>query len=189
MTRKKPIPEQLWYQGPGQKLIEQLLASPNQASDIERCLRLLRPPIPQEELNTAEALAKVFWTLLGGYDEERTAVATVDNHDRLIEAALLTTGSHRLVVMDIPHVLRWVLTRPRPVAGFAVAHNHPSGNPKPSAHDHKISVELREGAKRIGVDFVDHIIVASADSWFSFQDELGIEYLDDGKTAHLLDKE
>jgi DNA repair protein RadC len=56
------------------------------------------------------------------------------------------------------------------VAAVLVAHNHPSGEPTPSADDVAITRRLARGADLIGLEFVDHIIVA-ASGWTSLVEE------------------
>lgn len=41
-----------------------------------------------------------------------------------------------------------------------VAHNHPSGIITPSNADIEITIQLREAGKILGIDFLDHIIIA-----------------------------
>ena len=53
-----------------------------------------------------------------------------------------------------------------------VAHNHPSGDPNPSQADIASTNQLRAAGKILGIELLDHIIIAG-DSWFSFaQDNL-----------------
>ena len=54
-----------------------------------------------------------------------------------------------------------------------VAHNHPSGDVKPSAEDIKITKQLKEAASILGLNVLDHIIF-SAKGYYSFaeHDEL-----------------
>lgn len=150
-------------------LLETLIKDPKY---LERCLSLVEP-VALDKLETSSQWAKVFWPLLGAWEEERCAVVAVDNHNRLIDATILTMGSHRLVVIDVPHVLRWVLTRKRPAAGFAIGHNHPDGNPAPSKEDREITKLLQKGADAVGLDFIDHMIVGSSTRWYSFEDNEG----------------
>lgn len=44
--------------------------------------------------------------------------------------------------------------------GIIVAHNHPSGNPEPSGEDVELKVRLYKAGKLIGIDVLDHLIVA-----------------------------
>ena len=45
---------------------------------------------------------------------------------------------------------------------LVVAHNHPSGDPAPSAADVQITRVLRDAAKIIDIDLLDHVIVGDA---------------------------
>lgn len=51
-----------------------------------------------------------------------------------------------------------------------LAHNHPSGQLKPSENDKKITNEIKEGLKLFGIQVLDHLIVTE-DSFYSFADE------------------
>ncbi len=55
-------------------------------------------------------------------------------------------------------------------ANIMVAHNHPSGDPKPSEDDLEITKRLVEAGKMMGVEVLDHVIIAT-NSVFSFKEE------------------
>ena len=56
-------------------------------------------------------------------------------------------------------------------SGFAVAHNHPSGDPSPSRADIQVTRQLREAAKVMGIDLLDHVIVGDPGTEpYSFND-------------------
>jgi DNA repair protein RadC len=38
-------------------------------------------------------------------------------------------------------------------------HNHPSGDPLPSAADLKVTQQLREAARAVQIDLLDHVII------------------------------
>ncbi len=46
-------------------------------------------------------------------------------------------------------------------AAFILLHNHPSGDPTPSAEDTKLTLALREAAEFVGVPLVDHIVIGA----------------------------
>lgn len=54
-------------------------------------------------------------------------------------------------------------------AALICAHNHPSGNPKPSASDKGITEELVFAGKTMRIKVLDHIIIGD-DRYFSFAD-------------------
>ncbi len=51
-----------------------------------------------------------------------------------------------------------------------LAHNHPSGNLKPSAQDDLVTENLRKAAKLFNITLLDHIIVTDS-GYFSYLDE------------------
>jgi len=55
-------------------------------------------------------------------------------------------------------------------AQIIAAHNHPSGDPKPSEDDLEVTKRLTEAGKMMGIEIMDHVIV-SKNSHFSFKEE------------------
>jgi len=55
-------------------------------------------------------------------------------------------------------------------AGLIFVHNHPSGDPAPSAEDHALTRRLVEIGNLLGIKVLDHIIIG-AQRYFSFSDE------------------
>ena len=55
-------------------------------------------------------------------------------------------------------------------AQIIAAHNHPSGDPKPSEDDLEVTKRLTEAGKMMGIEVMDHVIV-SKNSYFSFKEE------------------
>jgi len=54
--------------------------------------------------------------------------------------------------------------------GIILCHNHPSGNPKPSPEDLKLTKKLKDAGTLMEIDVLDHIIIAG-EGYFSFADE------------------
>ena len=52
-------------------------------------------------------------------------------------------------------------------AAVIVVHNHPSGNPTPSADDRAVTRQLVEAGRLLDMPVYDHVIVAG-DRYFSF---------------------
>jgi len=52
-------------------------------------------------------------------------------------------------------------------ASIVVAHNHPSGDPEPSAQDRATTRRLQRAGKLLGIELLDHLILASG-GWVSF---------------------
>lgn len=55
--------------------------------------------------------------------------------------------------------------------GLILAHNHPSGNLKPSEADITITRKIKEGSVLLNVSLLDHLIITPDKAYFSFADE------------------
>lgn len=54
-------------------------------------------------------------------------------------------------------------------AGIALVHNHPSGDPSPSAEDREATRRVQRAGELLGVPLVDHLIITDA-AYFSFRE-------------------
>lgn len=48
-------------------------------------------------------------------------------------------------------------------SAFVCVHNHPSGDPTPSGPDLNVTRLLREGAKILDIELIDHVIIGETD--------------------------
>ena len=99
---------------------------------------------------------------LRGLRHERVVVVICDNAGAVLRTLRLTEGGTDRSLIPIRDVLGAVLATGG--ASFAVAHNHPSGNPTPSTPDRQVTARLREAAEVVGVRFLDHVVVTD-DAW------------------------
>jgi DNA repair protein RadC len=53
---------------------------------------------------------------------------------------------------------------------FVLAHNHPSGDPKPSADDLTLTRYLLKACEMVGLHFLDHLIVTNGPDWVSLSE-------------------
>ncbi len=94
--------------------------------------------------------------------------------DRETVVALYLDGRHRLLLLHEVSIgtATASLIHPREVFGPAlrsgacavvIAHNHPSGDPEPSAEDRSVTERLHTAGELLGVPLLDHIVVGHAD--------------------------
>lgn len=104
--------------------------------------------------------------------------------DREYFLAITLNGASRVINRHVISIgtLNQSLVHPREVfvkaiqdkaAAIILAHKHPSGQLFPSQADKQVTTRLKEVGKLIGIDIVDHIILAP-DGYYSFQDEGGL---------------
>jgi DNA repair protein RadC len=49
-----------------------------------------------------------------------------------------------------------------------VVHNHPSGDPTPSADDLRITAELAQAGRLLDIELLDHVVIG-AERWVSLR--------------------
>ena len=52
-----------------------------------------------------------------------------------------------------------------------LAHNHPSGNLRPSAADEQLTTKIKQAAELMDIKVLDHLIITPSEEYFSFADE------------------
>lgn len=112
----------------------------------------------QPVLASVEDVAAVACRELHGLRRERVLVLVCDAANRLKRTVGVSDGSIDRSLVPVREVLNAVLRNDG--RAFAVAHNHPSGDPTPSEADGRATNELREAAKTLGLRFLDHVVVA-----------------------------
>jgi hypothetical protein len=101
-------------------------------------------------------------------DQEIFYVVGLDSHNGLRCVSEVARGQRDRVAVDVADVLRVVLIEG--CKAFAVAHNHPAGNPIPSASDKTLTARIEAAAPKVGVIFLDHLVVGTG-SYYSFRDK------------------
>jgi DNA repair protein RadC len=104
-----------------------------------------------------------------GFHVERCGVMLLDQKYRLIRTCVITTGTLDATVAHPRDVYRVAIAAS--AAGVVVFHNHPSGDPTPSAKDRLVTRRLDLAGEAIGIELCDHVILGDA-TYFSFKEEL-----------------
>ncbi len=115
-------------------------------------------------LRSAEDVAGLVWRELACLRRERLVVLVCDAGNRVRRSLVIAEGSIDRSSFPVREILNAVLLHDG--RAFAVAHNHPSGNPTPSETDCRATTELAEAAKVVGLRFLDHVI-AAGEAWSS----------------------
>ena len=97
---------------------------------------------------------------LAGFEHEVFAVLFLDTQHRLIEYAEMFHGTIDSASVYPREVVKETLRLN--AAAVIISHNHPSGNPEPSAADKAMTAQLRQALALVDVRTLDHIIVAGS---------------------------
>lgn len=90
--------------------------------------------------------------------QEHFVSLTLDGANRLIAKRIITIGTLTASLVHPREVFAEAITDR--AASIIIAHNHPSGNLQPSDADRAVTERLREVGELLGINLVDHIIVA-----------------------------
>jgi len=96
---------------------------------------------------------------------EEFHLLTLDALNRITRDLLITRGILNSSLVHPREVFRAAIAES--AAGIVVVHNHPSGNPTPSADDRAVTRQLVEAGRILDVPVCDHIVVGG-DKYFSF---------------------
>jgi DNA repair protein RadC len=157
-----PVPELLGVEGMGEAAAAALKTVQAAA------LRLARGTLADLPLLTNwPQLLAYLTTMLAHEPVEQARVLFMDVRNRLLADEVQGRGT----VNHTPLYPREVLKRALELHATALvlAHNHPSGDPSPSADDIAITREIKDAAAALRIVLHDHVIIAGA-RWFSFRE-------------------
>jgi len=123
-----------------------------------------RTPAGRPVLATSADIAREATAVIGPSRVEQVAVLIVDGANRLKRAEVVARGSAKACPMPVREIIATVLRHDG--VAFAVAHNHPAGDPTPTPADGEATDALRRAADTVGLRFLDHIVLAGG-TWRS----------------------
>lgn len=93
-------------------------------------------------------------------EKECVVVAYMNRRDRLAGFTMVSLGTQTSCLLAPREVFRAAIVAN--ACSIILFHNHPSGDPAPSAADVQVTRQIREAAKTLDVVFLDHVIVGVA---------------------------
>lgn len=113
-----------------------------------------------DRLDRAEAIARFMEPRALGLEVEKVWVLVLDRKLRLRRCCELTSGTATAALLHPRETLRAVLREGG--TAFAVVHNHPSGDPAPSAADLQVTRQIDLAARAVDIQFCDHVVIGRA---------------------------
>ena len=137
---------------------------------MTQLLLMVREEVQRLKIDRITSASDVY-ALLHEYaskEKEYFLLVTLDGASKVIEKRVIHIGT-----------LNQSLVHPREIfkpsimdgaAGIIISHNHPSGPIEESRADIQITQRLKEVAKLVGIELLDHVIISSQ-GYYSFSDE------------------
>ncbi|WP_226064831.1 RadC family protein [Kaistella polysaccharea] len=139
------------------------------ATALEIGRRRAAQEVPEKiQITNSQDTYKILAPFLADLQTEEFWAIFLNQNNRIIGKSRLSSGGINQSVVDIRILFKNALEHF--ATGLVVAHNHPSGNLKPSQEDLKITKQITEAGKILNIQLLDHLIIAQ-NSYLSFADE------------------
>ena len=99
--------------------------------------------------------------------KEHFVVLMLDGRNRVVGESQISQGTLTASLVHPREVFRPAVSAA--AAAIVLVHNHPSGDPSPSAEDQRVTQRLVEAGEIVGIRVVDHVVVAEG-GFYSFQE-------------------
>jgi DNA repair protein RadC len=120
------------------------------------------------QFRTSKDVARHYMPTLADKKREQFQVVLLNRKNRVIREVMISQGSLTASVVHPREVFNPAIRDS--AAAVIFVHNHPSGDPQPSQEDRTLTVRLVEAGRLLGIEVLDHIIVAGK-TYMSFADE------------------
>jgi DNA repair protein RadC len=90
-------------------------------------------------------------------EQEQLRTLNLNIKNRILSAPMIYQGTLEHTFVRIAEVFRPAIVAN--AAALIVAHNHPSGDPTPSPEDVRLTKELVEAGRLLGINVLDHIVI------------------------------
>lgn len=156
----RPPPELLRAAGVGPGKAARLLAAFELGA---RIAREGRPVLPR--IREPEDVVRLFDGRLRDLQVEEFRLLALDSQSQVLREVLVTRGLLNSSLVHPREVFRPAIAEA--AAGVIVVHNHPSGDPTPSAEDRVVTRQLVAAGQLLDLPLYDHVIIAG-DRFVSF---------------------
>jgi DNA repair protein RadC len=134
-------------------------------------LRLVREKSltdPRRQLNGAGQAYEFLRGIIADRDREVVVVLCLDTKNRLVCVNEAFVGTINQSLTNPREIFKGALLSN--AASIILAHNHPSGDPTPSADDEHITQAVKQAGETLCIRLLDHIIVGDG-TFYSFAED------------------
>ena len=122
-------------------------------------------PIEKIHLSCPQDVADFLMPRLRYAAKEQFVVILLNSKNKVIGTEVVSEGSLSSSVVHPREVYAPAILHH--AAAIMVAHNHPSGDPKPSLEDKEVTRMLLRSGKVLGIPMIDHVIIGDG-NYYSF---------------------
>ncbi len=109
-------------------------------------------------VKTPADAAQVLMLEMGLAEQEEVRTLMLDTRNKVLGIPMIYKGSLNSASMRVGEVFKDAIRSN--CACIVVAHNHPSGDPTPSAEDINVTRQLVSAGKLLDIEVLDHLVIA-----------------------------
>jgi DNA repair protein RadC len=129
--------------------------------------RKLAEALNRPKIQSSTDIVEIFQPQLADLPHEEFWVLYLNRANKVIDQSKITQGGVTGTIFDIKLILKSAVEKL--ASSIIICHNHPSGNPKPSEQDIRITQKLKEACQIFEINLLDHIIITDSEC-YSFAD-------------------
>lgn len=118
------------------------------------------------DFSNVSTIAEYYMEDMRHLEKEHLVLVMLDTRCRLIKDKVISVGTSTGSMISVREIFKEAIDN-RAVF-IVLLHNHPSGNPAPSREDMKVTRNVLEAGRIVGIELVDHIVIGD-NSYFSFK--------------------
>ena len=109
------------------------------------------------KLVTPQSVADYYMQDMRHLSTEQVLLLMLDSKNKILKDMIISTGTVNTSIMPTREV--YINALKYNAVNIILLHNHPSGDPTPSAEDIRVTKRLKEAGNLIGITLMDHIII------------------------------
>ena len=121
----------------------------------------------RQQVISSETACNILRPLIGDIEREEFWAIYLNQSNRVIRKERLSAGGLTGTLVDVRLIMKAALLCN--ATGMIIAHNHPSGNEKPSGEDNRITEQVKKAAELLNIRLIDHVIITS-NTYYSYMD-------------------
>jgi DNA repair protein RadC len=129
--------------------------------------RLCAGKLTAPAFESSKSVAEHFRPLLAGKRDETVIAIFLNGQNQHLGEKIITEGTPTQATVYVRRVIEEALHLS--AAAVVLVHNHPSGNPAPSAGDDETTRDLLKACKLVQLILLDHVIVGDSEH-YSYSD-------------------
>ena len=114
--------------------------------------------LKRQRILSLDVLVDYCRTAMGGLKDEQFRVLYLNSQNEIIAEEILQEGTVNQTVVYPRKILELALKHK--ASGLILVHNHPSGNPTPSASDKELTQTVVKASRALNLTVHDHLIIS-----------------------------